>query len=83
VSLDDVVHVGTEPAPELIELDRALDKLAEMDERKAKAVACYPSQLLALEDDWELSKKLEAPAPEQYWKLAPPPEGWERLADQG
>jgi LmbE family N-acetylglucosaminyl deacetylase len=53
------------------------------DERKAKAVACYPSQLLALEDDWELSKKLEAPAPEQYWKLAPPPEGWERLTDQG
>jgi LmbE family N-acetylglucosaminyl deacetylase len=53
------------------------------DDRKAKAVACYPTQLRALEDDWRLSAKLEAPAPEQYWKLAPPPEGWEQLADQG
>jgi LmbE family N-acetylglucosaminyl deacetylase len=50
------------------------------DERKAKAVACYPSQLRALEEDWQLSAKLDAPAPEQYWKLAPPPEGWESLS---
>jgi len=41
VSLDEVVHVGTEPAPELIELDRALDKLAEVDERKARAVELH------------------------------------------
>jgi LmbE family N-acetylglucosaminyl deacetylase len=49
--------------------------------RKAAAVACYPSQLLALEDDWQIGVKLAAPASEQFWRLAPPPEGWERLAD--
>ena len=50
-------------------------------ERKLKAVQCYPSQLLALEDDWQIATKLESPAPEQYWRLAPPPEGWEGLVD--
>jgi LmbE family N-acetylglucosaminyl deacetylase len=49
-------------------------------ERKAAAVACYPSQLLALEDDWQIQAKLDAPAPEQYWRLAPPPPGWEGIA---
>jgi LmbE family N-acetylglucosaminyl deacetylase len=49
-------------------------------ERKMKAVHCYPSQLLALEDDWQIATKLASPAPEQYWRLAPPPEGWEGLA---
>jgi LmbE family N-acetylglucosaminyl deacetylase len=49
--------------------------------RKMQAVDCYPSQLLALEDDWRISAKLAAPAPEQYWRLAPPPSGWEALAD--
>jgi len=38
--------------------------------RKQAAIACYPSQLLALEDDWATSAKLAAPA------------GWERLADE-
>jgi LmbE family N-acetylglucosaminyl deacetylase len=47
---------------------------------KRRALACYPSQLLALEDDWAISGKLDAPAPEQYWRLAPPPEGWEGLS---
>jgi hypothetical protein len=50
--------------------------------RKQAAIACYPSQLLALEDDWAISAKLAAPAPEQFWRLAPPPAGWERLADE-
>jgi LmbE family N-acetylglucosaminyl deacetylase len=50
-------------------------------DRKAAAVACYPSQLLALEDDWQISAKLATPAPEQFWQLAPPPAGWERLTD--
>ena len=45
---------------------------------KAAAIACYPSQLLALEADWQLGPKLVAP--EQYWRLAPPPPGWERLS---
>jgi len=38
-------------------------------------------QLLALEDDWAIRAKLAAPAPEQFWRLATPPAGWERLAE--
>jgi len=49
--------------------------------RKQAAVDCYPSQLRALEADWRIGAKLAAPAPEQYWRLAPPPPGWEGLAD--
>jgi LmbE family N-acetylglucosaminyl deacetylase len=50
------------------------------DDRKPKAVNCYPSQLLALEDDWHITAKWEAP--EQYWRLEPPPDGWERLINE-
>ena len=46
---------------------------------KASAVACYGSQLLALEADWQLGPKL-AGSPEQFWRLAPPPSGWEGLS---
>jgi LmbE family N-acetylglucosaminyl deacetylase len=49
--------------------------------KKQAAIACYPTQLLALEDDWAIGAKLAAPAPEQFWRLAPPPAGWERLAE--
>jgi len=49
--------------------------------RKQAAIACYPTQLRALEDDWAIGTKLAAPAPEQFWRLAPPPVGWERIAD--
>ena len=49
--------------------------------RKQAAIACYPTQLLALEDDWAIGAKLDAPAPEQFWRLAPPPPGWEGLAE--
>jgi len=52
------------------------------NDRKAAAVACYPSQLSALDDDWQIGPKLAAPAPEQFWRIAPPPAGWERLADE-
>jgi LmbE family N-acetylglucosaminyl deacetylase len=48
-------------------------------ERKQAALAHYTSQLLALEADWQIGEKLRAPAPEQVWRLAPPPEGWELL----
>jgi LmbE family N-acetylglucosaminyl deacetylase len=47
---------------------------------KAVAFAHYESQVRALEADWQLSAKLAAPAPEQFWRLAPPPEGWARLS---
>jgi LmbE family N-acetylglucosaminyl deacetylase len=49
--------------------------------RKQQAVACYPTQLRALEDDWQIGVKLAAPAPEQYWRLASPPNGWDGLAN--
>jgi LmbE family N-acetylglucosaminyl deacetylase len=49
-------------------------------DRKLEAYHRYPSQVRALEQEWNLSPKLAAPAPEQYWRLAPPPEGWEGLA---
>jgi LmbE family N-acetylglucosaminyl deacetylase len=50
------------------------------DERKSAAVNCYPSQLLALEDDWQIGAKLASPAPEQYWRLEPPPSGWDGIS---
>jgi LmbE family N-acetylglucosaminyl deacetylase len=47
--------------------------------RKRAAIDCYPTQLLALEDDWQITAKLDAPAPEQFWRLDLPPTGWPRL----
>jgi LmbE family N-acetylglucosaminyl deacetylase len=49
------------------------------DARKRAALDCYASQLRALETDWQLGPKLVAP--EQVWRLADPPAGWEGLAD--
>jgi len=51
-------------------------------ERKMRAVQCYPSQLLALEAEWQVGVKLAAPAPEQLWRLAPPRAGWEGLSTE-
>jgi LmbE family N-acetylglucosaminyl deacetylase len=47
--------------------------------RKRAAIDCYPTQLLALEDDWQINVKIDAPAPEQFWRLEPRPSGWPRL----
>jgi LmbE family N-acetylglucosaminyl deacetylase len=63
---------GLWPTPVAIPIDDGRDA-------KAAAVACYGSQLLALEADWHLAPKLAA-SPEQFWRLAPPPEGWEGLS---
>ncbi len=63
---------GLWPTPAAIPLDAGRDA-------KAAAVACYRSQLLALEADWNLAPKLAA-SPEQFWRLAPPPPGWEGLS---
>ena len=48
---------------------------------KRAAVADYASQVKALEADWILWGRLDAPTPEQFWRLAPPPPGWEALID--
>jgi LmbE family N-acetylglucosaminyl deacetylase len=49
--------------------------------RKRQAVACYRSQVAPLERDHALAERLDANVPEQFWRLAPPPRGWEALAD--
>jgi LmbE family N-acetylglucosaminyl deacetylase len=50
-------------------------------DRKRAAVECYRSQLAPLERDHALRERLDAHVPEQYWHLAPPPPGWERLSE--
>ncbi len=66
-------HAGVWPTPAAPTVDPA-------QERKHAALAHYTSQLLALEADWKIGAKLAAPAPEQIWRLAPPPAGWELLS---
>jgi LmbE family N-acetylglucosaminyl deacetylase len=49
--------------------------------RKRRAIACYVSQVPPLERDHALSERLDGNVPEQYWRLDPPPRGWEGLTD--
>jgi LmbE family N-acetylglucosaminyl deacetylase len=49
--------------------------------RKRKAIWCYASQIPPLERDHALTERLEANVPEQFWRLAPPPRGWEGLVE--
>ena len=49
--------------------------------RKRRAMARYVSQVKGLDADWSLWPRLDAPTPEQYWRLDPPPPGWEGLID--
>lgn len=65
---------GLWPTPVAMPMDRS-------DERKRAALACYPSQVRALEADWRLQARLDAPTPEQVWRLDPPPPGWEAMID--
>jgi LmbE family N-acetylglucosaminyl deacetylase len=53
----------------------------EDEERKRRAIWCYTSQIAPLEQDHSLSGRLAGRAPEQFWRLAPAPEGWGGLAD--
>jgi LmbE family N-acetylglucosaminyl deacetylase len=69
-----LMRSGLWPTPALVPLN--LDTA-----RKRKAIWCYASQIGPLERDHALTARLEANAPEQMWRLAPPPSGWERLAD--
>jgi len=48
-------------------------------ETRRHAIEQYKSQLPPLEQDHLLSERLDANVPEQYWRLDPPPPGWERL----
>jgi LmbE family N-acetylglucosaminyl deacetylase len=49
--------------------------------RKRAAIDFYKSQIPPLERDHVLSERLAANVPEQFWRIAPPPAGWERLTD--
>jgi LmbE family N-acetylglucosaminyl deacetylase len=46
---------------------------------KRTAIGLYASQVAPLEQDHLLSERLDANVPEPYWRLSPPPPGWERL----
>ena len=47
---------------------------------KRKAIELYASQVAPLERDHLLRERLDANVPEQYWRLDPPPQGWEGLS---
>ncbi len=51
------------------------------EERKRRAIWCYTSQIPPLEQDHTLTARMEGRVPEQFWRLAPPPAGWEGMAD--
>ena len=69
-----LLRAGVWPTPAIVPV--------EVDEaRKRAAIELYPSQVAPLERDHHLRRRLDAQVPEQHWRLAPPPPGWERLVD--
>jgi LmbE family N-acetylglucosaminyl deacetylase len=60
------------PTPAIVPIQPDMD-------RKATAIRLYTSQIGPLERDHLLSERLGANVPEQYWRLDPPPRGWEAL----
>jgi LmbE family N-acetylglucosaminyl deacetylase len=65
---------GLWPTPAIVPVE--LD-----NDRKNRALSCYRSQLPPLRADHMLDARTSAPVPEQYWRLARAPEGWEGLID--
>ncbi len=65
---------GLWPTPSVVPIEPDMD-------RKRAAIAFYKSQVAPLERDHVLSERLAANVPEQYWRLDPPPAGWELLTD--
>jgi LmbE family N-acetylglucosaminyl deacetylase len=65
-------HSGLWPTPAVVPVQ--VDMVA-----KRTAIQLYKSQIGPLERDHLLSERLAANTPEQYWRLDPPPPGWERL----
>jgi len=51
------------------------------EELKREAIWCYESQIPPLERDHALSERISAHVPEQFWRLADPPKGWEGLSE--
>ena len=63
---------GLWPTPSVVPVEPDMD-------RKRTAIMHYASQVAPLERDHLLSERLAANTPEQYWRLSPPPPGWEGL----
>jgi LmbE family N-acetylglucosaminyl deacetylase len=51
------------------------------NDRKRAAIECYKSQLPPLDRDHALGARIGGGVPEQFWLLAPPPPGWERMRE--
>jgi LmbE family N-acetylglucosaminyl deacetylase len=66
-------RAGLWPTPAIVPLDTDLA-------RKHLAFSCYASQIPPLQRDHALSERLDANVSEQFWRIAPPPKGWESLA---
>jgi len=47
--------------------------------RKRASIECYVSQLAPLRADHALDARIDGAVAEQFWQLAPPPPGWERM----
>ena len=67
-------RAGVWPTPVAMPIDPDLGP-------KRAAITEYESQVKALEADWSLWPRIDAPLTEQYWRLAPPPKGWELLSE--
>jgi LmbE family N-acetylglucosaminyl deacetylase len=65
---------GLWPTPSMVPIDPDMAL-------KRRAIGCYTSQLAPLRTDHALDERLVANVPEQFWRLAPPPAGWEALTD--
>jgi LmbE family N-acetylglucosaminyl deacetylase len=63
---------GRWPTPAIVPIDIDV-------ETKRKAIWCYTSQIPPLEQDHALTERLAANVPEQFWRIDPPPDGWDRL----
>jgi LmbE family N-acetylglucosaminyl deacetylase len=67
-------HSGLWPTPANVPVQPDPD-------RKRRLISCYRSQLAPLERDHGLGARLDGNVPEQHWRLAPPPRGWETLVE--
>ena len=67
-------RAGVWPTPAVVPIRLDMDT-------KRQAIARYASQVPPLEAQHALSERLDANVPEQFWRLASPPKGWERLTD--
>jgi LmbE family N-acetylglucosaminyl deacetylase len=73
--LGQLFRAGLWPTPAPVVADDGLVK-------KQQALRCYRTQLPALDDDWGYDVDSNARIAESYWRLAPPPHGWDGLVNR-